>query len=352
MNKIAWVVCLLLFIRGFAFAADAPATQPVTVTGTLEKPHTNIRPDKDIAALGRNGVLFIRSQERWDKINTFLPDLTPDKPLPKLDFTKQSVVLIYAADPMPCMVGFTLAKCDLAASPPQLDFSWGWLVGAINGYVDPATKFILAVIPVAPVVKVTLESHCINDDKPSSWPEFSATLGGKDGGDIVDGLQASITPKAAIIKPGDDILIDFALHLADLGDAKPQQFGTIPKSIYVWDNRISLGYRNHTFFVTTPDGKITLLRPRERLSWRWNPSILVEITAKQSYHLSSGNQDGGNLKSLKELGVDTSTPGTYTITGVYEETGGAKDLTAAGDKKRPFWGGSIASNTVAVEVKP
>ena len=30
-------------------------------------------------------------------------------------------------------------------------------------------------------------------------------VGGKDGGDIVDGLQAAISPKAATVKPGDDI---------------------------------------------------------------------------------------------------------------------------------------------------
>lgn len=50
---------------------------------------------------------------------------------------------------------------------------------------------------------------------------LSAIVGGNEGGDIVDGLQAAITPNAIKVRPGDDTLIDFALHLADPGKAKP-----------------------------------------------------------------------------------------------------------------------------------
>jgi hypothetical protein len=172
------------------------------------------------------------------------------------------------------------------------------------------------------------------------------TLGGKDGGDIVDGLRATITPKAATIKPGEDILIDFALHLAQMPDAHPEQFGTAPDTVLVWDGENSNGYRNHGFFVTTPDDKTTLLRPEEIRRWRENAPHPVTITAKETYHLPSGSD---NLKALKALGLDTTTPGTYTITGLYEEVAiTAKTLDG---EKVSVWGGSITSNTVTVEVK-
>jgi len=91
--------------------------------------------------------------------------------------------------------------------------------------------------------------------------------------------------------------------------------------------------------VTTPDGKTALLRPKPIEIWEKNRFHPVEITAYAPYHLLSAA-----AQSLKELGLDTSTPGTYTITGLYEET-------ASVEGKTPMWGGSITSNTITVEVK-
>jgi hypothetical protein len=310
-----------------------------------------IKPSQDAAkiatVIGRHGVLFIRSEARWAEMNKLAPDLTPDTPLPKIDFAKQSVVLV-------CAMGgssknsLTLDKSDLTANPPELAFSFSWYNGPVDAVERHSIKFIYAVIPTAPLVKVTLTSQPTHADRARIVTEFSATLGGKDGGDIVDGLQAAITPDATTIKPGDDILVDFVLHLADPGKAKPEQFGTTPNNAFVWDGKYSNGYRNHAFFVISPDGKTALLRPKQIGNWDKNAPHPIEVTAKGPYHLPNW-VEAKTLKSLKELGLDTTTPGAYTITGLYEETGGKiQDGRFAGT---PMWGGSITSNTITVEVK-
>jgi len=134
------------------------------------------------------------------------------------------------------------------------------------------------------------------------------------------------------------------------GKAKPERFGTTPKSVFVWDGKYSNGYRNHAFFVTTPDGKTTLLRPKVIADWDKNAPHPVAITAKGSYHLPNW-VEGETLKSLKSLGLDTTIPGTYTITGLYEETGNkAENEGGKAREATQMWGGSIISNTITVEV--
>lgn len=76
--------------------------------------------------------------------------------------------------------------------------------------------------------------------------------------------------------------------------------------------------------MTTPDGKTALLRPKVIDQWDKNAPLPVEITAKEPYTLPNW-VEGDNRKSLKSLGLDTTTPGTYTITGLYEETGLPRD---------------------------
>jgi len=244
--------------------------------------------------------------------------------------------------------GLAIAKFDLAANPPELGFTFKWYNGPVAGEERPSIKLIYAVLPATPKVNVTVTSSPTHADRDRTVTEFLALLGGKDGGDIVDGLQAAISPKTATVKPGDDILIDFALHLADPGKAKPEQFGTTPTSVFVWDGKYSNGYRNHAFFVTTPNGKTTLLRPKEILQWDKNAPHPVEITANQPYPLP-GWVLGDTRKSLKTLGLDTTTPGTYTITGLYEETAQEADNRKGG--KTQMWGGSITTNTITVEVR-
>jgi hypothetical protein len=320
--------------------------EPQVFTGTIQKPGPDAA-SKAATVIGRHGVLFIPSEARLDELKQRAPDLTPDKPLPNIDFAKHSVVLLYALDSS--KNSLALSNSDLTANPPDLGFSYRWWNGPARAAELPTIKFIYAIIPATPKVNVTLTSLPIIADRAvRTATEFSALLGSKDGGDTVDGLQAVITPKAAAIKPGDDILIDVALHLADPGKAKPEKFGTTSTSVYVWDGKYSNGYRNHAFFVTTPDGKTMLLRPKEIDQWDKNAPHPVEVSAKEPYHLPNW-VEGDTRKSLKTLGLDTTTPGTYTITGLYEETGQEADNRMGG--KTQLWGGSITSNTITVEVK-
>jgi len=155
VKKFAILVCLIVFVQGIA-RAEAPAN----VIGTLGKPENT---EKVAAVVGHSGVLFIRSEARWDEFRKLVPDLTPDTPLPKLDFAKQNVVLVYS-DSCRSKAEFTLAKSDLVAEPPQLD----WLLRWDNGPEDQKefryAKFILAVIPATPTVKVTVATEPLSTD--------------------------------------------------------------------------------------------------------------------------------------------------------------------------------------------
>ena len=342
------LTAIFLVLASCIIHADPPATQPATqppvITGTLGKPEATAKAGdtaKIATVLGHTGVLFIRSEARWDELNKLLPDLTPDTPLPKLDFAKQSAVFIYATSRRP-REELALSKSDLAANPPHLNFMLIWNNLPLAGEEPSCSMFILAIIPAAPTVRVTVSSIPLNRDVAPVATEFSAILGGKDGADIVDGLQASITPKAATIKPGDDIEIDMDLHVAQMPDAKPEQFGFLPKSIYVWDAVDPHSYQTIAYFVTSPEGKTRRLQ-RPAQEFMSNKPRPVEITTDNRYHLSSDADNKPNFISLKARDLDTTTPGTYTITGLFEET-----LTS---KTKPMWGGSITSNTITVEVK-
>ena len=330
MNKIAWTVCGLLLV--LAFSADAAGGLRNASTGTIGRPGDRA---KVTAALGRDGVLFIHSAERWDELQKRIPDLFPDRPLLKIDFAREAAIFIYAANRLP-LDTLSLVKTDLSADPPLLDFLLAYDSQAHKDSPPLNTKFILFAFPTALSAQVSLSAQPAKVARQPEKLQFSALLGGKDGGDVVDGLQVSITPKAATLKPGEDILIDVSLHLAELGGATPELFASAPQSVFVWDATFSEGYRNHAFFVTTPDGKTSLLRPKEVHQWPENGTHPVEITAKSPYHLEGD-------KSLKDLGLNTTAPGKYTITALYEETGS--------EGKTKMWCGSLASNTIKVEVK-
>jgi len=338
MNKIAWIVCLLLLIPALALADDKP---PV-FTGIIKQVTTD-----RLQTIGQHGVLVIRSQARLDAIAKLMPELKWDTPLPKIDFDKQAAVMVYTVSGHGKDT-FTLDKSDPAANPPELAILYTWYNGLVSAAEEASLKFIVAIIPAAPAVKVTVLSQPIFEDKPHVTTELSSIIGGKDGGDIVDGLHASITPKATTIKPGEDILIDFVLHLADPGDAKPEQFGTMPKSI------VADGFPKYGLLATTPDGKTALLKLKpDKMLYRLTPSYW-EITTEKPLHLWSGKSYAGVL-SLKEVGLDTSAKGTYTITGLYEERGLELSPDARPDIPREpqrIWGGSITTNTITVEVKP
>jgi hypothetical protein len=363
VKSIAWILALILL--PLVTHAQTPATQPsmaitarvvqavdekpanpANVTGTIGKPGD----PKVAATLGHHGVLFIRTEARWKEFQDRLGEamaLKLDQPLPQFNFTKQNVVLVFADDHRQTEA-FSLSKSDAVAKPLQLDFVLTWNNSPERGEETRSAKFILAVIPSSPSTAISVTSSPMLANRYHPVTELSATLGSKDGGDIADGLQAGITPKVATVKPGEDILIDFNLHLADLGKAKPEQFGTTPKAIFVWDDKGVEGYLNYAFFVTTPNGKTMLLRPKSR-PWHVTPfPHPVEITAPHAYHLP-GEVVDATAKSLKELGLDTTASGTYTITALYEES--ADTNTTPDGTKVLLWGGSIASNTITVEVK-
>lgn len=224
-----------------SIAAGAPATQaafaddkPQVLTGTITKDAAA----KIATFIGQHGVLFICSEARLNELSKRAPDLTPDQ-LPKNEFTKQAIIVVYALGSS-SNNSLSLDKSNLTISPPELGFLFSWYNGDVAGLERPSIKFIFAIIPITPAVKITLTSQPTHVDRHRIVTELSAILGG----DIVDGLQAAIAPKSAAIKSGEDILIDFALHLADPGAAKPEQFGNTAKGIFVWDGKYSNGYRS------------------------------------------------------------------------------------------------------------
>ncbi len=353
-------VIFLMFVTGLIHA-DSPATQPAAgtpvVTGTLGKPEATAKAGdtaKIASVLGHHGVLFIRSEARWDELNKLLPDLTPDTPLPNLDFAKQSVVLVYRSPCRPAdtlsLTKHTVENFDHGYPAPdqQLDFLLRWDNGLEKHLEYRSAKFILAIIPATSMIRVTVSSEPAVEKQPKVVTEFSAILGGSDGGDIVDGLQAAITPKVGAIKPGEDILIDLELHLAHMPDAHPAQFGTVPESVYVWNATFPEGYQRYSYLVTTPDGETRRFHVPERMFGGHNPNA-IEITSDKLYHLADEGDSKMNYMSLKEHRLNTTTPGTYIITALYEE--GASAIQIGPDPGKAVWGGSITSNTITVEVK-
>ena len=126
---------------------------------------------------------------------------------------------------------------------------------------------------------------------------------------------------------------------------KTGQFASQRDSVWVWDGKYSNGYRNFAFEVRTPDGESHYLRPKVIDNWDKNIPHPVEISAGKPYVLPGWTEESGT-KSLKELGLDLTQPGVYSITGVYLENGGHdKDR----DVERTLWGGNIATNTVTVK---
>ncbi|GEM_PF-2414508 len=374
MNKPSLVLGLSVFLSAAAASwADPVATSwaepaatrnaeaPATMTGIIGQ---DTETEKVADILGKAGVLYIHSEARWQQVEKLLSDLglRPDHALPTLDFSTHKIqaVLVYSAAHRPGDT-FSLTKLDLTANVPSLDFMLRWNNGPEEKEEQRSTKFILAVMDFSkvdrefeyaqylPKVQVTLKSQPTSVDRARVTTEFAATLGDKDGGDVVDGLQAKLTAKDAKIAPGGDILLDFELHLATAALAKAEHFGAKPATAGVWDGKYSNGYRNHGFIVTSPDGKTTFLQPKVQGAWDKNAPHVVNVTADKPYHLPNWAQ-GSSFKSLKELGLDTTMPGTYVITGIYEEKGDHTPRPSADGEAKQVWAGSIESNTVAVNV--
>jgi len=157
-------------------------------------------------------------------------------------------------------------------------------------------------------------------------------------GDVADGLQPCLHVKQTTIKPGDDISLTLSLR-----NVKP---AGASNSILVWDNKYSNGYRADFYLVVTPDGQSRILRRPVQAGWDKNAPRSITIQPGKSWTLA-GIANDVIVKSLKDLGLDTSQKGIYSVTGYYQADGYQP---AAADQDRPFWGGQIATAPVEIRV--
>jgi hypothetical protein len=159
-------------------------------------------------------------------------------------------------------------------------------------------------------------------------------------------LEGKISAKSSSVKVGEDILISFELQnskqkpTAEFYPTKVRD----THSIYVWDGKYSNGYRNYSFEVLTPNGKSYWLQPSKIREWSKNAPHLVEILPEKPYALPEW-YEGEIFKSLKKLGLDTTQPGIYRITGIYSEVGN-DDPTS----HKTAWGGELATAPIEVKV--
>lgn len=333
-----WPLALLML----ASAACAEPGDGRSVTAALKGPVA--------AALGTEGARIARGDGEWkalqDRLAAFGWKRGPKDALSTIDFSKEMVVCVFkSGDPGNTLV---VRKSGGGAEEAELEVGLGFIIYKSHLEEPDVWTFLCVAVPRSPKLRLSVLSYHPMNDGPhktldQAAPEWSATLDG----DHTGGLEATIRPEAAVVRPGDDIRIDFTLRFADRSQEGDRRFAPARDSVRVWDGKYSNGYRNHAFLVTLPDGTTKLLRPPER-EFDKNIPHLVELGKGRTYNLPEW-VDGEHFKSLKSLGLDTTAAGTYRITGVYTEAaGGGDEPTAQGQK---CWGGEIFTETVTVEVK-
>ncbi len=340
MPKMYSAAVLLIVLALPAFAAEPPG-----LLGT-------IKGDTAAAQLGTSGARIFRSEAQWTAFQERLVALgwakPAESPLAKMDFASQMVVCVFEHGDEGN--NFAVRSQTVDGKQAAVDLGMSYIIYKGKGPTVLAWKFIALMAPQAPSVKISVATYHPMNGGPyptldKARPEWSAVLG-ENAGDLVGNLEGNIQAKDAAIQAGADILIQFRLLFADPVTDNDARFTARKTSAFVWDGKYSNGYRNHAFLVTTPDGKTQLLRPKQILEWDKNAPHLVEIAAGKLYILPSWSE-GQNFKSLKDLGLDTKQPGTYTITGVYAETAGA----SLENDGRTAWGGELYTNTIRIEVK-
>ncbi|HTL53171.1 MAG TPA: RNA polymerase sigma factor [Planctomycetota bacterium] len=303
------------------------------------------KPDPVTALTGSDGCLVIRSAERLRELEAEWATQKLDESLQWLgpvDFSKDVIVCGYRAGNS--VDRFSLRSVVLNAKKTQVV-----LYSQFNPPVHtrPVWECIAVVVPKTEAVEFRCE--ILDNRKLENGSDLQTRLQTMQrlvdgaGGDVVDGLQGQLDVKNHTIQPGDDIVLTFELR-----DTYPKQ----SDSIYVWDNKYSNGYRNDAYLVTKPDGTTVLLRRPEQPGWDKNIPTAIEIKPKSPWTLG-GVANDPIKKSLRGLGLDTTTPGTYTIVGLYMESGGDSGPRAMGGANAesvPIWGGNIATPAVTVTV--
>lgn len=330
-------------------AAEAPVAKPRSFSGAATKL------DDAVKTLGRKGCLVVRSQARWEQLQKELAALgwaKPEKdPFGGVDFSKETVIGVFEYGD----VGDTLALHEGAgdAKACDLKFVLGYIIYKKRGAEEFGWHFIFTAIPSAETIKVSLGRYHPQNGGPNPTPDKAAPewewSTDASRGDAVDGLSAVIKPDAVKISAGADIQIEFKLEYHAIEAAAKMQLAGPVRSAFVWDGKYSNGYRNHAFLVETPNGKTQYLRRPVQNEWLKNMPHPVEVAPGKPYVLPGWRFDN-TLKSLKELGLDTSAPGIYRITGLYMENASTAKDWANNNKEVAIWGGNIASSTVSVEV--
>lgn len=333
-------ICALLALLSFStYAAEPPALH-----GSLGKDAAD--------QLGANGARIFRSAAQWTHFQERLTALgwqkPAENPLAAVDFAQNMIVCVFEFGDIGN--NFAVRSQTIEGTQVSVDLGMSYIIYKGKQQAAFAWKFIALPVPQAPEVKLSVATYHPMNGGPyptleKARPEWSALLG-KNAGDLVGNLQGNIEAKAAAVQKGDDIQIQFRLLFADPVTENDARFAAPKKSVAVWDGKYSNGYRNHGFLVKTPDGKTQMLRPKVINDWDKNAPHLVEIAAGKLYALP-GWVEGQNFKSLKVLGLDTTQPGTYEITGMYVETASDEADTSG----RTPWGGELYTNTLRVEVK-
>lgn len=301
-------------------------------------------------SLGHQGCLVIRSSARWDVIRNHLVAAgwqpKAADALPGVDFQGQAIVFLFDSGDEGSV--FSVRRF-VGGEKPELD-----VVMSYRSYETIANtfNFLLVAVPKSKELTVAVSTYWPGSDTPYATPdkarlEWKAAFG-PDAGDIVDGLQGTIRAKNQTVKVGDDTLVEFTLKHIDPAVVKDGVFAKVfHQPPAVWDGKYSKGYRNHSFEIRTPDGSGLLLQPKVISNWDKNAPHPVDITAEKPYVLPEW-MEGETFKSLKNLGLDAAKPGTYTITGIYSELGGQTERQG---KPVTLWSGTMASNTITVEVR-
>jgi hypothetical protein len=306
------------------------------------------------ARLGRSGCWVVRNKERWADLQDTLAAFGWKRPeghaLAEPDFDREVIVgVFFCGEP-----DNRLAVRKVGGQLADLDVTMSYVIYKQRLRTPlPVCRFLFTALPARKSFSVAVSTfHPMNggkhqdaDNARLEWHhEFAA-----DSGDVVDGLEARITPRNGAVKKGDDIAATFELRFVPAAKVRGGAFADAPEPaiVHVWDGKYSEGYRNHSFLVRKPDGSAVLLRPAVIDQWEKNAPHPEPVAEGKPYVLPNW-AEGSKAKSLRALGLAADAPGEYRITGVYEESSRSGEHMGP---KQAMWGGRIASAPVTVTVE-